>query len=253
MEIVVINESFNVSDTVKIGFLPEATLGIDTELGENNISDLPPFGSLDVRVLQRDSLHYVCTYNDEENSQFVFFTNNFDSKINYRPYSSVESSNVFHIQVHSTDHFKTFLLKGDRELNSIIESLVISSDSCQMINMAGNSLNFTGKTYMINSAIEIKYITIIFKENIVHTSTPFLKEGIAVVPNPFKEQFTIDIKNPNVDLIEIYSAMGKKQIMISNDNKFVVDTHVWPSGFYFIKYRDKNSKIIGTKKIVKVD
>ena len=48
-------------DTVTFGYKSNASLGIDTALGEKNILG-QPLSDVDVRVVQRDSLNFSCTY-----------------------------------------------------------------------------------------------------------------------------------------------------------------------------------------------
>ena len=60
-------------DSVTFGFDNNATIGIDTQLGEVNIFNQPakPF---DMRVVQRDSTNFSCTYTfiaNNENDRIV--------------------------------------------------------------------------------------------------------------------------------------------------------------------------------------
>ncbi len=65
-------------DTIVVGFNENATIGIDTIFGENNIYG-QELNDLDLRVIQRDSINHNCLYNHV--NEPVYYPENIDSKI----------------------------------------------------------------------------------------------------------------------------------------------------------------------------
>jgi hypothetical protein len=107
-------------DTVKFGFVPDATLDEDISLGEMNVFTTPVNG-YEGRILQRDSSNFSCAV-QHDNSK-VYYSDNFDSKFNYRNPSDTSLQNrLFEIwysdnQTDSLEFicdipFKSFLLSG---------------------------------------------------------------------------------------------------------------------------------------------
>src|SRR3972149_6620806 len=90
-----IEDNMGRKDTVIFGLRGDATLGIDSALGEKNIHGVP-YDSLEIRAIQRDSGEYHCM-RTLHGGQPIYAPENTDSKIDFRqdmtggpfPFSSI--------------------------------------------------------------------------------------------------------------------------------------------------------------------
>jgi len=84
-----------------------------------------------------------------------------------------------------------------------------------------------------------------------------LENTITIVPNPFKNNITIDWSRlpatpANIRITNVYGATVMV-LAITKDNapEKSIDTNTWPPGFYFVSISDRNNQIIMRTKLVK--
>jgi hypothetical protein len=72
-------------DTVIFGnpFPIDATVGVDTQLGESNNYG-HPYNTLEIRSIQRDSISHHCLVDQRWSHENLYFDENADMKIDYR-------------------------------------------------------------------------------------------------------------------------------------------------------------------------
>jgi len=256
LRIVAISETFNTTDTIVVGLREDATLGIDPELGEEDISDQPPFGSLDLRVLQRDSSNFVCFFSNEGDNTSLFFEDSFDSKVNFHPNTSNSPLNgLFQVQVNTNDQFITYQFQSDRELSSLFEYVIISFDSCLVVDIDNLPPFFgsPGNLFVLNG-VSIKNIIVKFKgETTTASQEVLIKKGIKIYPNPFDDLLVLENSNKEEGLVEIFDIMGRKiqTERLRNIAHLEMNTSLWQPGFYFIRALDEFNNPVGLKKMVK--
>jgi hypothetical protein len=76
-----------------------------------------------------------------------------------------------------------------------------------------------------------------------------INANVIVTPNPVNNLFTVKLKDPSTEKIEIISSLGVKMFSqeINNSDAIVIDSQKWKSGIYFLKVtcnKSKDSKII---------
>ncbi len=256
LRIVAISETFNTTDTIVVGLREDATLGIDPELGEEDISDQPPFGSLDLRVLQRDSSNFVCFFSNEGDNTSLFFEDSFDSKVNFHPNTSNSPLNgLFQVQVNTNDQFITYQFQSDRELSSLFEYVIISFDSCLVVDIDNLPPFFgsPGNLFVLNG-VSIKNIIVKFKgETTTASQEVLIKKGIKIYPNPFDDLLVLENSNKEEGLVEIFDIMGRKiqTERLRNIAHLEMNTSLWQPGIYFIRALDEFNNPVGLKKMVK--
>lgn len=248
-------------DTLWIGFHSEATAGIDTVLGEEDISNRPPFGNLDTRVVQRDINQPICSYTDQPDTYFDTPEHSFDSKINYRSINNNALANrIFQIQIRAIGSHLLFSFDSESLLSEIIDEVYISTDSCEILPSVIDSSFFAlNDSLGFGSGIateNAKYITIIFKENLfTSTEKPYpIANNLKTFPNPVSDYLIIEDHDMINAEILITNLMG--QIMplngIKQDKQYRVNTNDWPPGSYFIILKNKEGVPIKSGKVVKL-
>lgn len=246
-------------DTIIFGsasYNPSSTLGIDSLLGEVNIYGIP-YDSLDMRVIQRDTFSTSCLYgfyNPPAQNPPMFFPENIDSKIDFRP-----SGNFFT----ANHNFELFLQAFDYPV-------VIKADFSELY----PEHLFWSSISSLNQACEIIQ-EIVFESNIdtlfiiedntvntflghirIHTATEELKNPKhqwKVFPNPAKNNLRVEdltFKSGNLEIIDLTGRI-LAHYAPGNANSISLNIESLEKGIYFLRYSNQFGELVSTKKFLK--
>lgn len=81
--------------------------------------------------------------------------------------------------------------------------------------------------------------------NIIQTD---IKNSISIFPNPIQETFSIT-QNNEIHKLEIYNSLGQKIKTYAPQS--IYDFRFFPSDFYFVKFFDKQNRLITVLKLIK--
>lgn len=200
-------------DSVTIGFNSSSTVGIDTALGEKDITGHPA-GNLLFRVIQRDSQHFNCHYRHFSQSggfEAFAFSDNFDSKVNFRPDPLIGSfddslNSIFELKV-SSDSFPVKIGANLKELR------ISRYDSWSAIYLLDSNCVPVTQNHLASwrdndslVAVTDSSQTILIKFDI-HIGIDEKKEELEIYPNP-----AVNVLNFNESLAGrylIYDLSGK--------------------------------------------
>jgi hypothetical protein len=79
------------------------------------------------------------------------------------------------------------------------------------------------------------------------------RQQFVVIPNPFRDHFTIISRIPGSLSAELYNSSGMqvaKTNIYSGEAK--IDASILPSGMYFFILRNENNEVSGSGKIIKI-
>ncbi len=243
-------------DTVRFGFVQGATIGEDISLGELNMFTTPVSG-FEGRVLQRDTSNFECAY--LSNGSEVYYSNNFDSKTNYRDHADTSIENkLFEIwfsdnqtdsvELISDIPLKSFLIETQanfyvNDCEGPVGVLEIKNDTIKHIKFdLLPNLGITQIIFALNPSIILSSYG-----NEIENDLNF-----KIFPNPTTGSFSIHSKKAEqIQRILIYNSYG---ILIEHFtyNPSISDYTLnnYSSGCYIIVIELKNG-IRHTKKIVK--
>ena len=242
-------------DTVMFGLKSDATLGIDTMLGEKNIY-LMPLDTLDIRAIQRVSSDYNCLQTIHTNEP-IFSEENIDSKIDIRPDMTGGSIpfNAIHFNFEFTLNGVEYPIKiyGDFENAGgyIFSYIALYDNNCNMIDYkALNSASATEAIFALDSA-ELNTL-------VVHLEVDVGVGKIAEVatwrlfPNPVENQLKIvEIPYGNSHL-QVFNLTGMVVYSTHLDRGDInIDISSIPTGNYFVKITDLKSQRYSSKYFVK--
>ncbi len=78
------------------------------------------------------------------------------------------------------------------------------------------------------------------------------EENISISPNPATNQFTIENSQLRINVIHIYSVLGKEvfsQQLTTNNQQLSIDISMWKAGIYFVEVETKKGLV--RKKVIK--
>ncbi len=255
-------------DTVSFGFKSNASLGVDTALGEKDIFG-QPLKEVDVRVVQRDSLNFSCTYTFLRRSADIidtfkhFFPIKFDSKANFRSRSDTSFINrLFEIRFF-TKNVKNLVMTRWQDNNILpytgkLDTFAFFIDSC--LNAGPNLLSalwnpnssapavLTGSNYFFN-------FTIVFpKRMLTSINDTKATSDIRIFPNPFTDRFIIDnIGNRQIQEVRLFDVLGRQVLVQKVDfsERIEVDVSHLQQGMYCLSLFDKENRLVSSKMLVK--
>lgn len=251
-------------DSVYFGYHPMATIGIDSALGEHDLSNIP-LKNLDFRIIQRDAENFHCLFpfgQRIENGMIIydslFYTPSFDSKVNFRPKDSTNRyfeilmnyQNNVHITVDFGQKLKYFLDK-------IILYVRECPNSNPIISTSDDPIVAESQEIIFNTIRSGYHLIWIFKDTF---NLPTLVNNINnnyqinIYPNPITSQLNLQVEGTfdQLDIIDINGKIIFSDQNIKFYNYYQINTIEWPSGYYFARFIDQiNSKFI-VEKIVKL-
>ncbi|MCB9360126.1 MAG: T9SS type A sorting domain-containing protein [Flavobacteriales bacterium] len=253
-----VEDNIGRKDTITLGINTSSTLGIDSSLGEVDIYNTP-FDSLDIRVIQRDSANHNCIRTDfySYNSPNLYFPNNIDTKIDFRPfiYTNFYSLNLnFEIfinaveypvtvradytglQGHFFDGYSSAFLIDPASCEAVVNSYIYSYSSTgydSIFTLPNNSWN----TFVVHFEHEVGV-------NELNSSK------INIHPNPTTEQQTISLEESKTGTLLIRNSIGQiiHQEKFENTSQFNINLNE-PPGIYFLQLETDGQVI--TRKIIK--
>lgn len=205
-------------DTVRFGFLQNATLDEDIPLGEENIF-MAPVNGYEGRILQRDSSNFSCAML-LDNSE-IYYTNNFDSKTNYRNIQDTTLLNRFFEIWYSDNQTDSMEMICDIPLRSFLQGAYIYPLDCNGIYPSPVGLlviqNDTIKhlKYQLQHGLGIKQHIFITNPDLVITGVEeqnrsHIDHEIMVYPNPaFDRVYYQQSNQKEIKEIVIYDPVGR--------------------------------------------
>jgi hypothetical protein len=244
-------------DSVRFGFRDNATMGIDANLGEVNISNQPS-SEVDIRVVQRDSVNFSCTYTFVRRTADTikhFFPINFDSKVNYRKKSDTSFINrIFEVKFLTKNIVDIELWAEPLTSGSVLDSFGFFIDSClKKVNLVSIDLNSTYPIKIRGGSI-FSNLIFVFKKGFILPNEENFNKRVTVYPNPCKNQLNIDVSTQNqVKNIVIFDIFGREILKKEGDYGEHIDLDVSSlnRGTYFISGFNETSQSVFSKLIVK--
>jgi hypothetical protein len=256
----------NVKDTIFFGIDNNATIGIDSLLGEKDIKS-KPFDSLDIRIIQRDSTNFYCLipFGIKEVKEgkiiydSIYYSPSFDSKVNYRPKDSSYRHFELFLNYYHSIRFN-FISSSNIKFQSFLDKITQYNRKCpQSIPILYDSLFVGGDDIyeFISGAQEVgTHLIFSFKaEYSVSTITENEKSNlrIEIYPNPFSNVFSITTVG-ELDLIEVVDLNGRsylREMDFNGINLLNIHSEEWPSGIYILRGINKKNNLILVKKLIK--
>lgn len=251
------------NDTAIIGIDVNSTLGIDNELGENDLYGTS-YDSLDVRIIQRDSLHHNCIGEDpysHYSSPDLYFPENIDLKIDFRPFLHFGENgfstvnNNFEIYVSATDYPVT--VYGDFSKLTYYDhwsNIHLLNESCDPVEKRKmhSSAPVSEILFVLNDSTFTTLIARFEYEVSVEENQIELPE-MKIFPNPANNHIVISgLRNIN-SKIEIVDVFGRelKSIATTGNDKRDINISGFLPGLYLLRLLDENRNCIEVRKFIK--
>lgn len=247
-------------DTLKFGFVQNATLNEDNSLGEQNIF-MSPINGYEGRILQRDSSNYSCAM--QFDGSRIYYPANFDSKINYRNLLDTSMQNRLFELWYSDNQTDSLEFICDIPLKSFLSYGLVAPQDCfgdppspiGILQITDDTVKHVKEK--LQPGLGIKQYILITNPNITITALdekapPKNTSDISVYPNPTLKSFSVLYSNPE-DLTEIsvFDSIGKLiQHFDSMPEKSEIDLRQFYEGIYFVSFVIKNGDHI-IKKVIK--
>ncbi|MCB9283159.1 MAG: T9SS type A sorting domain-containing protein [Lewinellaceae bacterium] len=240
-------------DTVIFGSIYNSIIGIDAILGEENIFDAP-YDSLDVRVIQRDSLNFnclKCCYSGSNASgPNLYFSENIDSKRDFRPflgsYSSVNTN--FEIYIHAVDYPVVVTVEVD--CGTGWDQIYLLDSNCDVEDYQGL---YNGNASFILP--DSSFTTLVgYLDQETNVKGYLEKEpSWYLFPNPVQGEINISGLAGGDMSIGIVDSKGRviKVQGITNGSINPIDVVSLLPGVYFVWVVGEDGKTISTRKFVK--
>lgn len=234
-------------DTVFFGSEENSTIGIDSVLGEKDIYS-QPYDSLEIRSIQRDSTNHHCLkypWSEQE----IYSNDNFDTKIDYRPFevglSPAFDSILFNYEFIINAYAYPVKVSGnfnDLGYFSTVASFNLLDSNCNIMETVYAGSYYMEDIFTINSP-EVNTITF-HLEHFVGINENSDSNTWHIFPNPSYDHIEINNLNNSIDVVSIIDPKGSvwltKRISI-NDNSIQLDINHLPEGIYVVQLRDIDS------------
>ncbi len=254
----------NQMDTLRFGYDKNATIGVDTLLGEKNIRNAP-LKSLDFRILQRDYIDFYClnpfdakVINGDIVYDSIFYSPSFDSKVNYRPRD--RTNRYFEFLMHYENDVR-FKMEFTDKLKYFLDRIVFYVKECpysKPIVVTPVDTNIAEVETLIFNAFDSGYhLIMVFKDTFdLSTGNKNISKDsyLNYYPNPIQDFISIEI-NGDYQYIEIIDVNGKiifKDLNLIGTNYYQLHARNWTPGFYFIRAFDRINKVLVVNKLIKL-
>ena len=256
-----------IEDSCKIGYHPAATLGVDSFLGEKDLTHVP-MNTGEIRVLQRGKSDFECfQFNrriDSVENKYIydslFFDVSFDSKINFRPFADSKTGfelvlwsgelSVLNIEVP-----KPFLL------NQLFDSVALKIKSCNgfITSIPFKDVNYN---YYSSSIPELSLIYMLFfPKKSLYTNVDFDRHNeteqdeIILFPNPCQDYITVSCNKDGISRYKLYDTQGnlrRDQSIAEGLREFSIsDLEALSSGLYVLVLEDQKGNVLSREKLLK--
>lgn len=252
-----IEDSAGRKDTIIFGVNDTSTLGVDTVLGEINIFGAP-HDSLDIRIIQRDSANFNCIRESNYSSlptANLYFPNNIDSKIDFRPFGEFESVyNNFEIYIHAVSYPVTIWADFTQIQGSYLEgysSIHLLDSNCNTTETQSIYYNSAKDSLFILPDSTYNTLVAHFEHEVGIKEKKLIKSLIKIYPNPSKGMFTVTFFEQFTGLISISDVTGK--IIYSEDLTGVMKIEKLlnaSQGIYFVHLFSNEKAFLTAEKII---
>jgi hypothetical protein len=265
-KIVALNDSFQRVDSVTFGYLDNATLGIDAQLGEVNIFNRP-IQAYDMRVIQRDSMNFSCsaTFLYDFNSRVIdtlehYYATNFDSKINFRSNRDTSFLNrLFEVKflTLNINKFLLYPLKPNQYAGGNLNGFRVDLDSClSKTPVVISWLNFDKPPPTFGSARStLSNFVFLFPPGFVLDSKEAtIITKTRVYPNPASDVLTIDnIEVGKVKALRLFDILGREVLnqKVEGSESVQLNVSQLSRGTYLLTLYNDAAQPIYTKTVVK--
>lgn len=241
-------DSENNRDSVQFGYDKNATDGIDSQLGEKDISGQAFNNTLELRGFQRKPENQICGQ-----SGYAFYSNvNFDSKINFR--NRLHAGNFFEFFIKGT-HYPIQLYADFKE---IFDSTYYSGwTQVYLVDSLCGMPKIKSPYYSENLLFTIENN----KQYLIKVKLDHTFDGISeinktsefnVFPTLVTDYLTIENTTENKNnFIEIYNSLGQKVLRKTFSVNLKLDLKSLRQGIYFVQLKSENRTKIQTFKITK--
>lgn len=248
-------------DSVTFGLKDSSTIGIDVQYDEANI-----FGTLsdtlDVRVIQRDSLNFNCITDNPFGGQWsnsLYFPDNIDSKIDLRPFAfDVQSLNDnFEILISAQEYPVIVRADFDDLTWHWLEgwsSIHLLDSNCNPI--VNESMGHWSSFDTLFTLIDSSYNTVIAHFE-YEVGIAMLSKGIdlKIFPNPTKGTISIKSNVPNMQIVTVQNTLGQtvlRQQCEQKSSNISLNVQSLPTGIYFLTVGDYQGAL-ASQKLLKTD
>lgn len=246
-----VTDSENRKDSIQFGLKNNATLGVDSLLGEQDIYG-QPWDSLDIRIIHRDIAEHHClraSYFDDPHEN-IYFDSNADFKIEFRPIGGAFGTigMNFEILIHSSNP-PIFITTDFSEIfgNMLYEgysSIHLLDDNCDAVITEyiiydvdnPNDTLFTSNSTLTTIAVQFEH-EVSVKLN--------ADKKIIVCPNPAKDEIKVIADIPII--VKMHDIHGK-ELKVSYTNR--INTSDLIKGFYIIHVYNHNGELLKVDKIL---
>lgn len=253
---------FEVLDTVRFGYNTNASIEIDDNFDENDVSGLPWLGKK-LRIYQRDSTDFNCLYDiTETDTTEIYFDVNFDSRVNLRGLPVTANNRFFEVEVNGIgiDEEGGLILRSSTEsLTELIEKIIVHYGECLFessifpldSSFVLNEINIPVQSTITNNYI--RGITIAFRG--VSTQTIDVKNSKTLLcfPNPVTEVLNYELPDGFVEdrsLIKVYNSVGQL-VLTTTTNSNQLNVNRLTAGIYHLIINDSDNAEVVIGKFVK--
>jgi len=253
-----VEDNIGREDSITFGIRDLSNLGIDSVFGEKNIYELP-FDSLDMRIIQRDSLNHNCLR--ESYSQFppapkIYFPNNIDSKVDYRPYEFGSINFNFEIFVNCVEY--PAIIKGDFSGISMTafedwSAIFLLDSNCAELDFKAINDFISFDTLFVLPDSSFTTLIVNFDVEVGINRYEFIQPIWDIFPNPTKRTINIYGLHQSFGLIEIVSILGQRicTFNLSKNEDLTFNIENIQSGIYLVRYLDPIERTISIRKFIK--
>ena len=242
-----VTDSYNRKDTIEFGLNNTATVGVDSSFGEQDIYG-QPWDSLDMRIIQRDSIDEHCLMDLYWNSSPLYYDNNRDFKIDYRPltYLLGTINLYFEILIKSSNppiYITTDFSGISMNRFEYYSTLHLLDSNCTAIESESiyfSSLNDT--IYFSNNTLTTLVANLAFEVGVEETNI----QRVKIYPNPAQTEINVISDIPI--FIKLYDVFGR-EIKVCNESK--LNILELEKGVYILGVFDINGNQIKIEKIIK--
>lgn len=235
-------------DSVILGLNDTSTIGIDTSFNEVDIYGTP-FDSLDARVIQRDSISFNCNKSDWQDS--LYFSNNIDSKIDYRPFlidwggaGFGVVNNNFEILINAVEYPVTVSADFSGILGSMLyggwSKLYLLDDNCNDYD------NKELAIYLQDSLFELpdssfNTIVVRFQVHVGIEDYNHSKFNFQLFPNPSQNNVSLEFSDFITGEISVRNITGEliSSEQLNNIKEHRINIATLSTGIYFIEVTDE--------------
>lgn len=234
-------------DSVVFGFSSDASIGIDEELGEQDISGTPT-QTYDLRVIQRTTDEFYCLYDEEANK--ITYDVGFDSKVNFRRVTENGAGKYFEI-INMSENFEGgyFIWLGDYidsqiDINeyylgffsaySCPPNLISYSDLLDGVPGQLDGIIVTPRDWATDSLYKSFYFYLEPDSTLTSSILEVDEHNIPnFYPNPTDD--ILHIESVSFFNIELYDSFGKR-ILSSDTNAKFLNVQNLASGVYYLSF-----------------